>query len=75
MIEKIQQYAKFLVAVVGAVATAGTTFIPADWQPYISFAVAILTGIATYAVPNKGAATDVLVQGDGLADGAPKHQA
>lgn len=71
MFEKVQQYAKFLVTLLGVLVTAGTTFIPAEWQPYLTFAVALLTAIATYAVPNKGNPTDVLVQGDGLA--GPTH--
>lgn len=76
MFAKVQQYAKFLVALVGSFATAGSTFIPAEWAPYVSLTLALLTTVATYAVPNKGNPTDVLVHGDGLAgDDGPKHAA
>lgn len=76
--DQIQKYAKTIVALLGALLTAGSTFIPADWQPYLSFALAIVTAVATYQVPNKGNPADVLVQGDGLSDGdntPPKHAA
>jgi hypothetical protein len=52
MFAKAQEYAKFLVALVGSFATAGSTFIPAEWSPYVSLVLALLTTIATYAVPN-----------------------
>jgi phage tail protein X len=53
MIQKISQYAKFIVAIVGAVATAGAGFIPADWGQWISFGLAIVTAAAVYRVPNR----------------------
>lgn len=52
MLTQIQTYAKAIVAFVGAILTAGSTFIPTDYQPYISFGLAILTFIATYQVTN-----------------------
>lgn len=54
MIQKISQYAKFVVAIVGAVATAGAGLIPEDWAQWVSFALAILTAVAVYQVPNAG---------------------
>lgn len=53
MIEKISQYAKFIAAVVGSIATAGAGFIPEDWGQWVSFGLAILTAIAVYQVPNR----------------------
>lgn len=65
---QIQKYAKAIVAFVGAFLTAGSTFIPAEWAPWVSLVLALLTTVATFQVPNKGNTMDVLVQGDGLAD-------
>ena len=53
MIQKISQYAKFIVAIVGSIATAGAGFIPADWGQWISFGLAIVTAAAVYRVPNR----------------------
>jgi phage tail protein X len=52
MIQKISSYAKFIVAIVGAVATAGAGLIPADWGQWIAFGLAIVTAVAVYRVPN-----------------------
>ncbi|WP_284761603.1 hypothetical protein [Curtobacterium sp. MEB011] len=80
MLATIQKYAKALVALLGALLTAGTTLIPAEWAPYLSLVLAIATAIATMQVPNtdptKPGDGDVLVAGDGLGDdGQPKHAA
>lgn len=53
MFEKVQHYAKFVAALLGTVITAGTTLIPDEDLKWVSFAAAILTSIAVYAVPNK----------------------
>jgi len=53
MIQKISRYAKFIAAIVGAIATAGAGFIPADYGQWIQFALAILTAAAVYRVPNR----------------------
>lgn len=48
---RVQQYAKFIAAVVGALVTAATDAfggVP-DWATFIALAV---TAIAVYAVPN-----------------------
>lgn len=73
----IQKYAKAIVALVGSVLTAGVFVLPDEIQPWVGLGMAVLTTVATYQVKNTGAATDVLVQGDGLATGddAPKHAA
>ncbi len=75
--DAVQKYAKAIVSLVGAVLTAGVFVLPSELQPWVGLGMAVLTAIATYATPNKGAPTDVLVQGDGLAtgDSAPKHEA
>ncbi len=59
-IKKAQEYAKAIVAGVGTLLTAasslsdqlGVTIIPAEAQPWITFALAVLTAFATWAVPN-----------------------
>jgi phage tail protein X len=52
MIQKISSYAKFVAAIVGAIATAGAGLIPADWGQWVAFGLAIVTAIAVYQVPN-----------------------
>jgi hypothetical protein len=73
----VQKYAKAIVAFVGAFLTAGSAFIPAEWAPWVSLGLAVVTTVATYQVPNTGSPTDALIQGDGLAagDSAPEHRA
>ncbi|WIA95792.1 hypothetical protein [Curtobacterium sp. MCBA15_004] len=75
--DTIQKYAKAIVALIGSVLTAGVFVLPVEAQPWVGLGLAVLTAAATYQVPNKGAPTDALVQGDGLAagDDAPKHLA
>lgn len=77
MFTKIQQYAKAIVSLVGAILTAGAFTLPDEAQPWVGLGMAVLTAIATYAVPNKAdttpSANDVLVKGDGL--GGPDHAA
>lgn len=56
MFEKVQQYAKAIVSLVGAVLTAGAFTLPDEVQPWVGLGMAVLTAVATYAVPNKPAA-------------------
>lgn len=59
-ITQVQHYAKLIVAAVGSILTAvsglsadlGITIIPDGWNPYITLGLAVLTSIATWAVPN-----------------------
>lgn len=81
ILRKIQETAKAIVALVGAVLTAGVFVLPDDVQVYVGLGVAILTAIGTYAIPNadptRPAKGDALTYGDGLAsepDG-PEHRA
>lgn len=50
----ISRYAKFAVAVVGAIATWAATYYPADAdvQQWVGLALALATAISVYAVPN-----------------------
>lgn len=52
MIQKIKEAAKMIAALVGAVLTAGSTLIPETWSPWLSLVLAVLTAVATYAIPN-----------------------
>jgi hypothetical protein len=52
MIYKIQQYAKFIVAVVGAALTAFSQFIPMEYSEWVTAGLAFLTAISVLAVPN-----------------------
>lgn len=51
-IKFIQESAKFLVAILTVVATAGVGLIPGQYIDWVQFAVAILGAVAVYAVPN-----------------------
>lgn len=53
---KAQGYAKFIVAMLGAVLSAGAILLPADAGQWIAFVIALLTAFSVYAVPNKSAA-------------------
>lgn len=53
MFEKLQQYAKAIVSLVGAILTAGAFTLPDEAQPWVGLGLAVLTAVATYAVPNK----------------------
>jgi hypothetical protein len=52
MFATIQQYAKAIVSLVGAILTAGAFTLPDEAQPWVGLGLAILTAIATYVVPN-----------------------
>lgn len=51
-LERVQQYAKGIVALGGAVLTAGVFVLPDDIQPWVGLGMAALTAVATYRVPN-----------------------
>lgn len=53
MIDKIKQYAKFLAALIGAVATSFAGLLPPEWAPWIQAAIALLTAISVLAIPNQ----------------------
>lgn len=57
MFTKLQQYAKAIVTLVGAVLTAGVFVLPDEAQPWVGLVMAVLTAIATYATPNKKPST------------------
>lgn len=56
MIQKIQEAAKFVVAILTVITTAGVGLIPVEWIGWVQFAIAIIGAAAVYAVPNKPAA-------------------
>lgn len=53
---KIQQYAKFIVAIIGAAVAAGAGLIPVEWNGYLQLIAGVLTAVGVYAWPNKTAA-------------------
>jgi hypothetical protein len=54
---KIREYAKAIAALLGAVATFLVSVnAPAEWSLYLGSIVAVLTGVATFGIPNKPAA-------------------
>lgn len=49
------KYAKAYAALVGSVLTAlsaTTGVVPEDWKPWVAFALAVVTAIATFQIPN-----------------------
>ncbi|MGB3484033.1 MAG: hypothetical protein WBB07_17685 [Mycobacterium sp.] len=51
---KIREYAKAIAALLGAIATFLVSVnAPAEWSVWIGSVVAILTGVATFGIPNK----------------------
>ncbi|UXZ57102.1 hypothetical protein [Curtobacterium sp. Arg-1] len=82
--QKLQQYAKAIVALVGSILTAGAFTLPDEVQPWVGLGMAVLTAIATYGVKNGAHTTvgkdeppasadepgsgDALVPGDGIGD-------
>lgn len=52
MFSQIQQYAKFIVAIVGAALTSFSQFIPVEYVDWITAGLAFLTAISVLAVPN-----------------------
>ena len=49
---KVQEVAKFLVAIITVAVAFGATFIPVSYNEYLSFAAAILGVVAVYVFPN-----------------------
>ena len=49
---RISQAAKMIAALIGALLTAGTTLIPAEWNGWLGLALAVATAAATYTIPN-----------------------
>jgi hypothetical protein len=50
---KLREYAKAIAALLGAVATFLVSVnAPAEWSVYLGSVVALLTGIATFGIPN-----------------------
>jgi uncharacterized membrane protein (DUF441 family) len=53
------KYAKAYAALIGSILTAlsaTTGILPDAWQPYVTFALVIVTAFATFQVPNQPAA-------------------
>lgn len=57
MIQRLKEAAKMVAALIGALLTAGSTLVPADWAPWLSLVLAVATAVATYAIPNAEART------------------
>ena len=52
MIDTIKQYAKFVAALISAVAVAFAGLLPAEWAPWIQAVIALLGAVSVLAVPN-----------------------
>jgi hypothetical protein len=73
-ITRAQAYSKAIVAAVGGLLTTlasleaqlGLNIIPAEAQPWITFALAVLTAFSVWAVPNIPASKPPFQEGEGL---------
>lgn len=52
MVQKIQEYAKFVAALLGFAVTTGTTLIPVEWSPWLTFIAGIATAVSVAVIPN-----------------------
>ena len=52
MFTKIQNYAKFIAAVLTVLVTAGVGQIPGEYIGWVQLAIALLGTVAVYATPN-----------------------
>lgn len=52
MIQKTKEVAKLIAALVGGLATAGSTLIPVEWNGWLGLALAVSTAVAVYQIPN-----------------------
>ena len=53
MIDKVKQYAKFIAAVLGAIAASFAGLIPAEWAPWLQAVIALATAVSVLAIPNQ----------------------
>ena len=52
MVDKIKQYAKFLAALISAIAVSFAGLLPAEWSPWVQAAIALLGAISVLTIPN-----------------------
>jgi hypothetical protein len=57
MFEKFQPYAKFIVAILTVLVSAGVGLIPADFIAWLQLVIALIGAYAVYAVPNTSSET------------------
>ena len=53
MIDKIKQYAKFIAALLGAVAVSFAGLIPPEFAPWVQAVIALATALSVLAIPNQ----------------------
>jgi p-aminobenzoyl-glutamate transporter AbgT len=58
MFQKFQPYAKFIVAILTVLVTAGVGLIPADFIDWLQLVIALIGAYAVYVVPNVPATTE-----------------
>lgn len=68
MIDKIKQYAKFVAAILGAIAVSFAGLIPDGWAPWIQAVIALATAISVLAIPNALTDDQVISQARHLED-------
>ena len=53
MIEKIQEYAKFVAALLGAVAVSFAGLIPSEFAPWLQAVIALAAAVSVLVIPNR----------------------
>lgn len=61
IITKIQEAAKFVVAILTVVVTAGVGFIPEPWIGWVQLVIGVAGAVAVYKVPNLAPVTSAPV--------------
>ena len=53
MIQKIQEYAKFVAALLGAVAVSFAGLIPSEFAPWLQAVIALAAAVSVLVIPNR----------------------
>lgn len=53
MIDKIQEYAKFIAALLGAVAVSFAGLIPSEFAPWLQAVIALAAAVSVLVIPNR----------------------
>ena len=53
MIHKIQEYAKFVAALLGAVAVSFAGLIPSEFAPWLQAVIALAAAVSVLVIPNR----------------------
>ncbi len=66
MLDQIKHYAKFIAALLGAIAASFAGLIPETWGPWLQALIAFATAISVFAIPNTPLPKEPFQDGEGL---------